>query len=127
VEKTVRGQNELTEATLQLKIEQARQLSARAKAEGDSETSRIRADAEAQATRVKAEGERVRIQAVSQGLTDNYVRLQSVSALAQAMGGANTKVFVLPTGKDGLPGYFHPFLSQIDTAWTALDEPKAKK
>jgi len=82
-----------------------------AKAEAEAEAVRIRSEAEAHAIRVRAEADRVRIQSASQNLSPNYVRIQALEALSHAMGAGSGKVMVLPVGKDGLPGYFSPFLN----------------
>jgi regulator of protease activity HflC (stomatin/prohibitin superfamily) len=65
----------------------------------------------AHAIRARAEAERTRIQAVSTNLSPNYVRLQALESLAHAMSDGPNQVMVLPVGKDGLPGYFAPFLN----------------
>jgi regulator of protease activity HflC (stomatin/prohibitin superfamily) len=79
--------------------------------EAEAEAVKIRADADAHAIRVRADADKVRIQAASQNLSPNYVRVQALEALAHALGGEGQKVMVLPVGKDGLPAYFAPFLN----------------
>ena len=71
----------------------------------------IRAEAEARATTVRAAAEKKRIQAVSEGLSPNYVRIQALESLSKAVSGPGTKIMVLPVGKDGLPSYIAPFLN----------------
>jgi regulator of protease activity HflC (stomatin/prohibitin superfamily) len=107
----LKAEQELAETHAQIQIEQEKRKAELAKAEAEAEAIKIRADADAHATRVAAEAERVRIQAVSQNLSPNYVRIQALVAMAKAMSGDGTKLMVLPVGKDGLPSYFNPFLN----------------
>ncbi len=52
----------------------------------------------------------MRVEAESAHLTPDYVRMHAIDALGKSFSGPGSHVFVLPTGKDGLPGYFLPFL-----------------
>jgi regulator of protease activity HflC (stomatin/prohibitin superfamily) len=109
--KRLQAEQQLADTHAQIEIEQERRKADIAKAEADAAAITIRADAAAHATRVGADAERVRIQAVSQNLSSNYVRLQALEAMGRSLGGDGTKLMVLPVGKDGLPGYFAPFLN----------------
>jgi hypothetical protein len=44
-------------------------------------------------------------------LSQNYVRVQALDSLAKAMSAPGNRLMVMPTGKDGLPSYFLPFLN----------------
>jgi regulator of protease activity HflC (stomatin/prohibitin superfamily) len=107
----LQAEQQLADTHAQIEIEQEKRKADIAKAEADAEATKIHADAEAHATRVTAEAERVRIQAESQSLSPNYVRLKALDAMGNALSGEGTKLLVLPVGKDGLPGYFAPFLN----------------
>jgi regulator of protease activity HflC (stomatin/prohibitin superfamily) len=111
MERRLRAEQQLAETTAQIQIEEEKRKAELAKAEAESEAVRIRAEAEAHAIRVRAEADKVRIQAASQNLSPNYVRIQALEALSHAIGEGGGKLMVLPVGKDGLPGYFSPFLN----------------
>jgi regulator of protease activity HflC (stomatin/prohibitin superfamily) len=96
---------------MQIRIESEQRKSEVARAQAEAEAITIRAEAEARATTVRAEAEKKRIQAVSQGLSPNYVRIQALDSLSKAVSGPGTKIMVLPVGKDGLPSYLAPFLN----------------
>jgi regulator of protease activity HflC (stomatin/prohibitin superfamily) len=120
VERTLRAEQQLAENTAQIKIEEEKRKSELAKAQTEGEAIRIRADADAHAIRVRAEADRVRIAAASENLSSNYVRIQGLQALSQAIGSGDNNVMVLPVGKDGLPGYFAPFLNPFSNFMGAL-------
>lgn len=111
LEKKLHADQALSEAQRQLELEEVKRKSERERVEAEAEQSRIRAQGEADATRIHAEAEKARIKDVSANLTPSYVKLKSLEALAQTLSAGNTRVMVLPTGKDGLPAYFGPFLN----------------
>jgi regulator of protease activity HflC (stomatin/prohibitin superfamily) len=111
LERRLRAEQQLAETTAQIQIEEQKRKADLAKAQSEGEAIKVRAEADAHATRVRAEAERTRIQAVSENLSPNYVRIQALEALAKAMSDGPNQVMVLPVGKDGLPGYFAPFLN----------------
>jgi regulator of protease activity HflC (stomatin/prohibitin superfamily) len=120
LERKLRAEQQLAETHAQIQIEEEKRKAELAKAEAEAEAVRIRSDAEAHAIRVRADADRVRIQAASQNLTPNYVRVQALEALSRAVGADAGKVMVLPVGKDGLPGYFAPFLNPFGNFLGAL-------
>ena len=111
VERKLRAEQQLAETTAQIQIEEEKRKAELAKAQTEAEAVKIRAEADAHAIKVRAEADRVRVQAASQNLSPNYVRVQALDALSHAIGAGGGKVMVLPVGKDGLPGYFGPFLN----------------
>jgi regulator of protease activity HflC (stomatin/prohibitin superfamily) len=113
LERRLRAEQQLAETHAQIQIEEEKRKAELAKAEAEGEAVKIRADADAHAIRVRAEADRVRIQAASQNLSANYVRIQALEALSHALGAGGGKVMVLPVGKDGLPAYFTPFLNPM--------------
>lgn len=121
LERKLRAEQQLAETTAQIRIEEEKRKTELAKAESEAEAVKIRADAEAHAIRVRAEADRVRIQAASQNLSPNYVRVQALEALSRAVSASGgNRVMVLPVGKDGLPGYFGPFLNPFGNFMGAL-------
>src|SRR5262249_9527353 len=116
----------LAETTAQIQIEEEKRKAELAKAQTEAEAVKIRSDADAHSIRVRAEADRVRIQAASQNLTPNYVRVQALEALSHAMSQGGEKVMVLPVGKDGLPGYFAPFLNPFGNFLGALSGATGK-
>lgn len=123
MERQLKAEQELAAAEQQLKIEEARRKSERQRQEAAAEAVVMRAEAEAKATLLAADAEKQRIAATSAKLTPNYIRLQAIQALATAMSGPNTKVIVMPTGKNGLPSFFAPFLNPM----SAVDGLTASK
>lgn len=113
IERQLKADQELAAAEQQLKIEEARRKSERQRQEAAAEATVLKADADAKAMLLMADAEKQRIAAASAKLTPNYIRLQAIEALGAAMSGPNTKVIVLPTGKNGLPGFFAPFLNPL--------------
>jgi regulator of protease activity HflC (stomatin/prohibitin superfamily) len=111
MERKLRAEQQLAETTAQIQIEEEKRKAELARAQSEAEAVKIRAEADAHSIRVRAEADRVRIQAASQNLSSNYVRVQALEALSHAMSAGGDKVMVLPVGKDGLPGYFSPFLN----------------
>jgi regulator of protease activity HflC (stomatin/prohibitin superfamily) len=111
VERKLRAEQQLAETTAQIQIEEEKRKAELAKAQTEAEAVKIRAEADAHAIKVRAEADFVRVQAASQNLSPNYVRVQALDALSHAIGAGGGKVMVLPVGKDGLPGYFGPFLN----------------
>jgi regulator of protease activity HflC (stomatin/prohibitin superfamily) len=127
LERKLRAEQQLAETTAQIQIEEEKRKADLAKAQAEAEAIKIRADADAQATRLRAEAERVRIQAVSTNLSPNYVRIQALEALAHAITAGTSKMLVLPVGKDGLPGYFAPFLNPFGNFMGQLPGSVAEK
>jgi regulator of protease activity HflC (stomatin/prohibitin superfamily) len=128
LERKLAAEQELLHAQLQASIEEAKRKTERTRAEGEAESALLRAEGEAKATKVRADAERTRIAAASQNLTPNYIRLQAIEALAKTMSGENTRMLVMPVGKDGLPAFFGPFLNPYGASGSmfgALD-PGAK-
>lgn len=111
LERRLQGEQELEQATMQIRIEGEKRKAELAKVQAEADAVRIRAEAEAQAIQVRAGAEKTRIQALSQNLSPNYVRIQALDALAKALSGPGTTKMVLPVGKDGLPTYLAPFLN----------------
>jgi len=120
MERKLRAEQQLAETTAQIQIEEEKRKAELAKVQSEAEAIKIRAEADAQATRVRADAERVRIQAVPGNLSPNYVRIQALNALASVLTTGVSKVMVLPVGKDGLPGYFAPFLNPFGNLLGAL-------
>jgi regulator of protease activity HflC (stomatin/prohibitin superfamily) len=116
----LKAEQQLEEVHAQIQIEEEKRKADLAKAEAEAEATKVKAQADAVATKIKAEAERVRIQAVSQNLSPNYVRLQALEALANTLGADGNKIMVLPVGKDGLPGYFSPFMNPFGNYLGAL-------
>lgn len=114
LERKLRAEQDLASAEDQLKIEEAKRKSDREKADSDAEILEVQAEADAKATRAKAEAERDRIAAESMHLTPNYIRLQAVKTLAEAL--ATAKMVVVPVGPNGLPSFFGPFLNPLSGA-----------
>jgi regulator of protease activity HflC (stomatin/prohibitin superfamily) len=129
LERRLRAEQELSQTTLQIRIEEEKRKADLARVQAESEAVKIRAEGEAHATRVRAEAEKIRVQSLSQNLSPNYVRVQALEALAKALGRGKTKVMVLPVGKDGLPAYFQPFLNPFGPLFGKLagsqKEPRA--
>ena len=110
LERKLRADQDLQQQQQQVANIQAKRAAAKEQAEADAEQQTIHAEAEAKAITIKANAEKDRIAATSKVLTPDYVRLQSVNALATALSGPNEKLFVLPSGMQGLPAFFAPFL-----------------
>ncbi len=123
----LQAEQQLSATHAQIQIEEEKRKADIAKAEAEAEAIKIHADAQAHATRVAAEAERVRIQAVSQNLSPNYVRLQALQAMGSALSGDGTKLMVLPVGKDGLPSYFAPFLNPFSNFMGPLAGGESQK
>lgn len=111
LERQMRADQELAHQQAQLKIEEVTRLAEKEDAEAHAEQQVLLAEADAKSIELRAAAERDRILAVSKALTPDYIRLQGIENLAKALSGSNEKLFVLPTGKDGLPGFFSPFLN----------------
>jgi regulator of protease activity HflC (stomatin/prohibitin superfamily) len=111
LERKLRAEQDLAAAEDQLKIEEARRKSDREKQETDAETVERKARAEATAITLRAEADKQRILAESLHLTPNYVRLQAIKVLAEAL--ASAKMVVVPVGQNGLPSFFQPFLNPL--------------
>jgi regulator of protease activity HflC (stomatin/prohibitin superfamily) len=126
LERKLRAEQQLAETTAQIQIEEEKRKAELEKAQTEAEAVKIRADADAHSVRVRAEADRVRIQAASQNLSPNYVRVQALEALSHAIGAGGGKVMVLPVGKDGLPGYFGPFLNPFSNFLGALPGSSGK-
>jgi regulator of protease activity HflC (stomatin/prohibitin superfamily) len=133
LEKRLRAQQELDQAELETRIAEERRAAQRVQLQAETEAVTQRAKAEAEATRTRADAEKARLAAVNQNLSPNYVRLQALEAMGKAMSGDHAHVYVLPTGKDGLPAFFAPFLNPYGPAMTAMsgalgdDRPVAPK
>jgi regulator of protease activity HflC (stomatin/prohibitin superfamily) len=113
VEKALRAKQELEQVRLQAEIDDTKHKSRLAAATADAQETRVRAQGEADATKLHAAAEKERIQSESQNLTPSYVRLQALQTLAKALSAPNTKLMVLPVGKNGLPAYYGPFLDPM--------------
>ncbi|MHB8417172.1 MAG: SPFH domain-containing protein [Myxococcales bacterium] len=111
LEQKLRGEQELAQAERELAIAAARAKAQRAEAASAAEVKRLQAEGDAAATRLRAEAEQVRIEAESRPLTPAYIRVHAIDALAKGFESPGTRLYVLPTGKDGLPSYFLPFLN----------------
>ena len=55
--------------------------------------------------------EKARIAAASQNLSENYVRLRALEVLGTSLASSNQRIYVVPTGKNGLPMYMSPFMN----------------
>jgi regulator of protease activity HflC (stomatin/prohibitin superfamily) len=124
LERQLHDTQELMHEEKALRIEQARVRTYRERVAGEAEWSAMRAKSEAQAVRLRAAAEaeairmralanKERIQAEARSLTPEYQRLKGLEMLAKALSGPNEKIFVMPTGKDGLPQFFAPFLNPL--------------
>jgi regulator of protease activity HflC (stomatin/prohibitin superfamily) len=111
LERRLKGEQDLEDATIQIRIESEKRKSELARVQAEADAITIRAEAESKAIALRAEAEKKRILAVSQNLSPNYVRIQAIEALAKNLGAPGTKTMVLPVGKDGLPSYLGPFLN----------------
>ena len=111
LERRLQGEQDLVQATMQIQIESEKRKADLAKVQAEAEAVRIRAEADAHAITVRAGAEKTRVQALSQNLSPNYVRIQALESLAKAFSGPGTRIMVLPVGKDGLPAYLTPFLN----------------
>lgn len=111
MERRLRGEQEVLAAEQAWKLEEVRRRVEREKAATAAELVTIKAEADARATVIAAEAEKKRIQAASTAMSDNYVRLRSLELLAQTMSSGNEKLIVVPTGANGLPAFFAPFLN----------------
>lgn len=127
IERQLKAEQELVAAEQQLKIEEARRKSERQKQEAEAEAIVLKAQAQAQAIRATAEAEKERIAATSSKLTPSYIRLEAIRALSEAMQGPNTKVIVMPTGKNGLPSFFAPFLDPLGSSLTGASTATASR
>jgi regulator of protease activity HflC (stomatin/prohibitin superfamily) len=124
LEKRLHAEQAMAEAQRQFALEEVKRKSEKERVEAEAEQGRIRAQGEADATRIRAEAEKARIRDVSANLTPSYVKLKSIEALAQTLSAGNTRIMVLPTGKDGLPAYFGPFLNPYGPgALSGADKP----
>jgi regulator of protease activity HflC (stomatin/prohibitin superfamily) len=126
IERKLRAQQELEDTTSRIRIEEEKRKAELARVQAEADAERIRAEGEAHATRVRAEAERTRVQAISQNLSPNYVRIQALDSLSKVLAAGNTKVMVLPVGKDGLPAYLSPFLNPFGATFGALQGSDAK-
>ena len=124
LEKKLRSEQAIADAERQLQLEEVKRKAEKERVEAEAEQAEIRAKGEAESTRIHAEADKARIQAESVNLTANYVKLKSIEALSTAMSGNNAKVMVLPSGKDGLPAFFNPFLNPYGSALGAADPVK---
>jgi regulator of protease activity HflC (stomatin/prohibitin superfamily) len=111
IEQRLRGEQELAHAERDLAIAEAQAKAKRVEAETEAEVKKVEAEGDAAAIEARAEAEKARILAESTHLTPDYVRLHAIDALAKTFDGPNTRLYVLPTGKNGLPSYFLPFLN----------------
>jgi regulator of protease activity HflC (stomatin/prohibitin superfamily) len=111
LERKLRAEQELASAEGQLKIEEARRKSDHEKQEADAETVERKAEAEAKAIIVRADADKQRILAESVHLTPNFIRLQAIKVLSEAL--ASAKMVVVPVGPNGLPSFFQPFLNPL--------------
>jgi regulator of protease activity HflC (stomatin/prohibitin superfamily) len=127
LEKKLQSEQELGQAKVELAIARAKAEAQRAEVTTEVEAQRLRAEGEAHAIRELAAANREKLQAESQPLTPNYVRLKALEALSAAVSGPNSHVYVLPIGKNGLPAYFTPFLNPFGKELAGLPGPGAGK
>ncbi len=120
LEKRLRNEQELDQAKIELAIAEAKSAAKRAEVETEVEAQRLRAEGEAHAIRVLAAANHAKVQSEAQSLTPNYVRLKALEALSAAVSGPNAHVYVLPTGKNGMPSYFTPFLNPFGKELSGL-------
>ena len=113
MERRLRAEQDVVAADQALKLEEVRRRVEREKAATAAELVRIKAEADARATVIAAEAEKKRIQAASTAMSENYVRLRSLELLAQTMSSGNEKLIVVPTGANGFPAFFAPFLGAL--------------
>jgi regulator of protease activity HflC (stomatin/prohibitin superfamily) len=118
--KRLQNEQELGQAKIELEITQAKSEAKRAEVETEVEAQKLRAEGEAHAIRVLAAANHAKVQSESQSLTPNYVRLKALEALSAAVSGPNAHVYVLPTGKNGMPSYFTPFLNPFGKELSGL-------
>ncbi len=120
LERKLRAEQDLEAANIALQIEESKRKSEKVREEAEAEAITIKAKAEAEATRMRAEAEKIRIAASSQNLSPNYVRLQALEVLGKSISSGNTRMYVMPTGKDGLPMYFNPFMNPFGSSMTGM-------
>jgi len=111
LEERLRAEQALAQAKAEAEIEEAKRRAAKIRNDAEADAIKTRAEADATAVRARAEAEKARIAATSINLSTNYVRLKALETLAGALSQGNTKLIVTPTGKDGLPLFFSPFLN----------------
>ena len=111
LERRLKAQSDLEQAQLDMQIEKERQKAAHVRLEAEADALKMRAASESAAVRIRAEAEKERILAVASSLNSNYVRLQAIEAMGKTLSGPNSHVYVLPSGKDGLPAFFQPFMN----------------
>jgi len=111
LERKLRAEQDLAQAEQQLKIEEAKRKAERERLEAEAEAEERKAQADAKATMIRADAEKQRILDESMHLTPNYVRLQAVHTLAEAL--TSAKLVVVPVGQNGLPSFFAPFLNPL--------------
>jgi regulator of protease activity HflC (stomatin/prohibitin superfamily) len=117
LERKLRAEQDLAQAEGQLKIEEAKRKSERERQEADAEAIERKANAEAKAIVARADADKQRILDESTHLTPNYLRLQAIKTLADAL--ATAKLVVVPVGPNGLPSFFAPFLNPLSGALEA--------
>lgn len=127
LERKLKSQQELDQAKVELAIAEARADAKRAEVQTEVEARRLRADGEAHEINVLAAANKAKLQAEAQPITANYVRLKALEALSAAVSGPNAHVYVLPTGKNGMPSYFTPFLNPFGKELSGLTEGKKEK
>ena len=105
LERKLRAEQDLQQATLDLQIEETRRKANKVKVESEVEAVTMRAEGEAQATRARASAEKTRV------ITPALLRLEALEALGKAVSGSNTKMYVMPVGKNGMPSFWSPFMN----------------
>lgn len=111
LEKRLKAQQDLEQAQLDRQIAEERRKAEQVRLDTEADAVRIKAKAQADAMKMEAEAEKVRIASTSANLSSNYLRLKSIEALSAAFANNNAHTYVVPTGKDGMPAMFMPFLN----------------
>jgi len=118
LERKLRAQQDLDAANLAAQIEEAKRKAELVKVKADAEALAVTAKAEADAVKLKAEAEKFRVAAASQNLSENYVRLRALEVLGTSLASGNQRIYVAPTGKNGLPMYMGPFMNPFGAGLT---------
>ncbi|MBP7284176.1 MAG: prohibitin family protein [Leptospiraceae bacterium] len=118
IEDKIARQQELETMHYDMKIAQRNEEIAKMKAKTESEVEIIRAEKEDQIAKIKvkteAESDIIRATArakaqklVNHHLTPSYLKLKAIESHYKAFESPNSKIIVIPIGKDGLPAYIN--------------------
>ncbi|MBK8397390.1 MAG: prohibitin family protein [Leptospiraceae bacterium] len=118
IEDKIARQQELETMHYDMKIAQRNEEIAKMKAKTESEVEIIRAEKEDQIAKIKvkteAESDIIRATARSKAqklinnhLTPSYLKLKAIESHYKAFESPNSKIIVIPVGKDGLPAYIN--------------------